>query len=70
MSGPKRVLKLNFGWFGEVSGNGKTDKNENKVSPRTQKRHLFLALGMVEVDRRKWLAAVRPFLYFLGKIHV
>ena len=31
----------------------------NKVSPRTQKQHLFLAVGMVEVDRRIRLAAVR-----------
>ena len=34
----------------------------NKVSPRTQKQHLFLAVGMVEVDRRIRLAAVRHVL--------
>ena len=35
---------------------------KNKVSPRTQKQHLFLAVGMVEVDRRIRLAAVRHVL--------
>ena len=36
--------------------------SKNKVSPRTQKQHLFLAVGMVEVDRRIRLAAVRHVL--------
>ena len=35
---------------------------QNKVSPRTQKQHLFLAVGMVEIDRRIRLAAVRHVL--------
>ena len=35
---------------------------KNKVSPRTQKQHLFLAVGMVEADHRIRLAAVRHVL--------
>ena len=57
-------LLVHFSIFGDLDWEGSNGdpKNENKVSPRTQKQHLFLAVGMVEVDRRIRLAAVRHVL--------